>query len=345
MWSKVVTWLSELAPTAVDPETGEVLNITAEMRSEALANDEFIQIHYNRAGYHLHELGLVLATMRNQRLYLALGFRTLGDYCETQLGHSREWADRRIRTALALGVSATTLWQIPKMSQAKAERLALLDDGERMAFIERHPVADMTTRQLDAAVAKLKAQNEVAQRQIAFERERGEAMEHRVLQAEGKVKELEQRPPEVVEKAVPDPQVQAENERLQKRLADAERELKQLESKANADGLLDEKIRQKQREIKALAEQQRRMGPDYHDGGRDPEGGQKLAEAVAPIDEVVLRVLSKVKVLKSAGVGGPCNDDRIQELSEQLRDLAAVLDSILHDRSRRPINAEYRVVE
>jgi len=61
-----------------DPETGEVIEITQEIRDEAL------QVHGQIEGA-FWQLATALARIKNEQLYLALGFDSFRGYCESTL--------------------------------------------------------------------------------------------------------------------------------------------------------------------------------------------------------------------------------------------------------------------
>jgi hypothetical protein len=186
---------------------------------------------------------------------------------------------------------------------------------------------------------------EAVNRAKALERVAAEATK-RAEQAEARAKELAARPAQVVEKIVTrtvterDPKQAAEIDRLNRQLTETSKDLDKLRNQADKDGLLEQRIRQKEAELKRLADLQRKMGPDFHEPGTDPEGGRKLMEALQPVGNVILRAIGDARLLKERGVGGPCEDEWVKELSDRLKQLAANLDGILHQRANRPLNID-----
>jgi chemotaxis protein histidine kinase CheA len=236
--------------------------------------------------------------------------------------------------------------------------IALLDapPEEREHLVSEAP--DMTTRQLEEAV-----------REANRAKREAEEAKRRATDAEARAKAAEARPPQVVEKVIEvvksDPalvdeianlrrslhdkertltQRQQDYDRVQKFLSTTNQELNRLREQMDFDGTLSERITEKERQLRQLTELHKRIGVQFDEEGRDPDGGLKLLRAIQPIESVIIPVIGDVRLLKRAGVGGWSEDGQVKELSERLKQLATLLDDVLADRKTRSIIAEVREV-
>lgn len=320
------------AITAIDRDSGETVAITDTMRFQARRVHEDIIHHGNRSAEHMAAVAEALRQMRDQQLYLALGHTSFADYCETDLDISPQWANAQIQAASVLASIRNPGFQSIGVSHLRL--LARLPQEQRQEFIESNPVAGMTKRELEEAVReanRLRREAEQARQEAAA--------------AKADAERLANQPPQVVERVLADPRQLAEIERLNRSLKETEADLERLRQQADQDGLLSQKIRQKEQKIRELEERARRMGACFDDEQRDPNGGQRLTAVIQPLQSLILSVIGDVRIVKQAGAGGPCDDDQVKELADRLDQLSAMLRSILNDRRQRPINIEYTEVQ
>lgn len=249
-------------------------------------------------------------------------------YLRDQVQLSRTTAYRFMRAAREFDPVSP----VAQVEPSKVYALLELPAAERDAFIQEHDLAGMSKRGTEAAIADWRRKAEEAERKAA--------------EAEARARQAESRPlPPPQQVMVSDPQQQAELARLQRELDRATRQYTALLAKAEGQRQAETALKESRQKLAALAARMQRLGLQFDDGGRDQNGGLKLLEAIDPIHQVITRVLGDVQVLKRAGVGGWCEEQRVADLSRRLRDLAGLLDEILKDRRARPINVNPVEVE
>lgn len=198
------------------------LVVTAEY-NKAVLLDRKIKANAQAAQESLYEVCKGLKKMRDGKLYKELGYETLEEYSDTEVGIGRMQSHRFIKIAESFTEENVT--SMLHLGTTKMYLLAKLDEQEREAFIENNDIENTSTRELEAQIKQLKAENEkingytkeLAEKINEANREKEEAekkaqqmignmsvlktdkemLTESVEQLKAKIKELEERPVEV----------------------------------------------------------------------------------------------------------------------------------------------------
>lgn len=239
------------------------------------------------AQQNLFKMCCMLKRMRDEKLYRELGYTSFEDYCENEVGFSSRNARNYI--SVIENISEEKRKTFSTFGTSKLVLLASLSESEQEEIQQTVDLEDISVRKLKEEIAKLKEDNESAEKRAENERQRrmsaetdllsvkskNRSLTHDLDAAKNRITELEHQPITVVE----DMQVQQENERLRAELEHARETITEMErtdtsyelknAKAavrNLDRQLSEiaqenaneqnRIRQKyQKEINALREQ------------------------------------------------------------------------------------------
>ena len=165
-----------------------------------------------------------LKTMRDERLYLQLGFETFEEYAEKKVGIKQRQAYSYISTYEKLGPKY--LEENSSLGITKLELISQIDSYEREELIAEENVESLSVRELKEKVDEYKKQNE----QLTFQLE-----------------ELSQSPKEVI----PDETVSKENEELKAKIEELTEELTnaQKEAETTTKVVDEEKIKKQVSEI------------------------------------------------------------------------------------------------
>lgn len=120
---------------------------------KALALHQRIMANGQIAAQALVEFSLELKQMRDANMYKPLGFDSFESYVETAVGIKRRQAYNYIRVVERLG--AKEMHSIANFGITKLALIAKVAAEEREEFLEAHPVEEMSTRELEDAIAEL----------------------------------------------------------------------------------------------------------------------------------------------------------------------------------------------
>ena len=212
--------------------------IISEEHRQAVELHQKIMISANLAQQNLFEMCTGLKTMRDNKLYRELGYSNFEDYCENEVGFSREQGRKYISIIENISLeNANSSWHF---GVSKLYLLSTISEQEQQEISEKVDLESTTVKQLKAEIEKLKAEKSAKQIELSeakrnassaqvrlhetsVELERKckkcEELSDRLDDANEQIKELENRPIEV---AV---QESSDNERrLQETLRAIERE-------------------------------------------------------------------------------------------------------------------------
>lgn len=212
--------------------------IISEQHRQAVELHQKIMISANLAQQNLFEMCTGLKTMRDNKLYKELGYSNFEDYCENEVGFSREQGRKYISIIENISLeNANSSWHL---GVTKLALLATISEQEQQEISEKVNLESTTVKQLKAEIEKLKSEKaskqielseakrnassaQVRLHETSVELERKckkcEELSDRLDDANEQIKELENRPIEV---AV---QESSDNERrLQETLKAIERE-------------------------------------------------------------------------------------------------------------------------
>ena len=184
--------------------------------------------------------------MKIENLYVHLGYESFEDYAEKEFQIKRRQAYQYISVYEKLGEEF-----VQSNAQLGITKLALLaaaNPEDRAEIMENENVSDMTTRELEEALAKFKQQGEqlsmleeennelknAAKGREKLEKELEEARQ-KCIEQENKINELESAPVEVITKEVQVPDKKAEKELAEAKKAQkaAEKELQEAQEAKN----------------------------------------------------------------------------------------------------------------
>lgn len=186
--------------------------IISEQHRQAVELHQKIMISANLAQQNLFEMCTGLKTMRDNKLYKELGYSNFEDYCENEVGFSREQGRKYISIIENISLeNANSSWHL---GVTKLALLATISEQEQREISEKVNLESTTVKQLKAEIEKLKS--EKASKQIELSEAKRNASSAQVRLHETSV-ELERKCKKC--------------EELSDRLDDANEQIKELESR------------------------------------------------------------------------------------------------------------------
>lgn len=154
----------------------------------------------------LYEMCMGFKEMRDDKLYKELGYSDFGDYCEQEVGMTRQQVYRQI--AIVEKLPSDFVTSMLQIGSTKMYLLSNLDEAERSEIIENTDLENASVRELEQQIKQLRAERDKATAEkSAAEAEnaaRGDAvsalektkreLENRITALEKDIKELENRP-------------------------------------------------------------------------------------------------------------------------------------------------------
>lgn len=157
----------------------------------------------------LYEMCIGLKEMRDSKLYKELGYSDFGEFCEQEIGMTRQQVYRQI--AIVEKLPSDFVKSTLQIGSEKLYLLSTLSEEERAEITESTDVEDVSTRELKKQIKQLKADKDkaVAEKSAAeaesaaredavkaLEKTKLE-LEKRITALEANIKQLETRPIEV----------------------------------------------------------------------------------------------------------------------------------------------------
>lgn len=191
----------------------------------------------------LYEMCAGFKEMRDSKLYKELGYSDFGDYCEKEVGITRQQVYRYI--AIISKLPSDFVKSTLQIGTEKLYLLSTLSENERAEITENTDIEDVSTRELKKQIQQLKADKDkaVAEKSAAeaesaarkdavsaLEKAKRE-LEGRITELESDIKELENRPVETaVERVevIPDDYIKASV--MDKAVKDYNEQIEQLEN-------------------------------------------------------------------------------------------------------------------
>ncbi|MBQ8845067.1 MAG: hypothetical protein IJ008_03515 [Clostridia bacterium] len=189
----------------------------------------------------LLDLAKNLREMKEEELYLEVGFKTFDDYCEQVCGLKSRQAYNYIKVFDDLGEEF--LHSNAKIGISKLTLLTTLSEGEKIEIFDNVDIEGISVKKLKQEIEDLKKRNKV-QEDVVYEKDK---LKQEVVILKAKINELKNQNPKIVE-------VEKDNsENFKKKLLDLEYKLRitkdQLKDKEKN---LDEQLRSKDLEIEKL---------------------------------------------------------------------------------------------
>lgn len=234
----------------------------SEQHKQAIELHQKILVSANLAQQNIWDMCSGLKTMRDNKLYKELGYTNFEDYCENEVGFSREQGRKYISIIENISLeNANSSWHL---GVSKLYLLSTISEPEQAEIAEKLDLESTTVKQLKAEIEKLKVEKsnlndeketlqnsnnylktdfkEVCQNKAEVDRLLTKE-QNRNSELEAKIKELESRPIEV---AVAEPS--DSERRLNETIKALERENIKRNDELEAEYRENEKIVRKQLE-------------------------------------------------------------------------------------------------
>lgn len=120
----------------------------------------------------LYEVCRDLKTMRDEKLYISLGYEDFGAYCEEMAGIKARWAYDHIKTLEQLGKDV--LQSNASAGITKLELLTHVPALERQDFLEENSILELSVSELKKRIEELEKESGRRAEQISFLEEKAE---------------------------------------------------------------------------------------------------------------------------------------------------------------------------
>lgn len=202
--------------------------------------------------------GAVQIGTRLQEAKEKVGYGSFEDWCQENLNYSKRTAERFMKLATEFGGENSLLSNTTALSHfsiTKALSLLKVPEEERETFLEEHKVEDMTTRELEEEIKRLKEEKEEAEEEAESLRTGREDAEAEVSKMSREVEELKQQLQEAEKNAVDAAEIDILKEKLEKEKTKAKEAQEKLKKeKAARQTEIDAAIEKKQEELQKEAE-------------------------------------------------------------------------------------------
>lgn len=172
--------------------------------------DRRIKVSAQLAQQSLYDMCTAIKEMRDTKLYKELGYGNFEDYCEQEVGIKHSQAYRFISVAEKFDVNSFP--SMGKIGMTKLSLLAELDEPTRTEIIENTDLENTTVRELKGRIKTLEQQAEAAEEkadkltksenkawgEVSKLQTDSEMQKDKIAQLEQQIKELENRPIEVI---------------------------------------------------------------------------------------------------------------------------------------------------
>ena len=235
------------------PET-EVLSVEY-VKAKKLT--KHIKAHAQIAQESLYEVCKGLKEMRDNKLYKELNYSNFEEYCEKEVGLTRQHVYRYL--SIAENLSEDFVTSMLQIGTTKLSLLAKLDETEREQIQQNTDLNQVSVKELKNQITKLKDESTQTKKELEkVSQERDEKEQARKTLAEGyrklcaQVEELKKKPPETitVEDTTKIEELEAKLKEVQSRLDEKERKLAELS--VQAEPLYADSLKADEREFNAL---------------------------------------------------------------------------------------------
>lgn len=168
--------------------------LTAEY-AKAADLDRKIKVSAQLAQQSLYDMCMGLKEMRDNKLYKELGYQNFEEYCEKEVGFTRQSAYNYIRIAEKLPQDFVN--SSLQIGTKKLTLLATLDEPQREEIQQATDLESTSVKELKARIAELKAIADKSQGTISQLESELESKKNSITALEEQVEELESRPVEV----------------------------------------------------------------------------------------------------------------------------------------------------
>lgn len=132
----------------------------SEQHKQAIELHQKILVSANLAQQNIWDMCNGLKTMRDNKLYKELGYQNFEDYCENEVGFSREQGRKYISIIENISLeNANSSWHL---GVTKLALLATISEPEQAEIAEKLDLESTTVKQLKAEIDSLKAEKQEA---------------------------------------------------------------------------------------------------------------------------------------------------------------------------------------
>ena len=225
--------------------------------ARALKLDKHIKAHAQIAQESLYEVCKGLKEMRDNKLYKELNYSNFEEYCNKELGISRQQSYKYL--GIAENLSEDFVKSTLQIGTEKLSLLARLDEPEREQIQKKTDLEQTSVRELKNQIAQLKDEKNKQKNELEkIFQERDEKEQARASIAEAyrklfaQVEELKKKPLETVtvEDTTKIEELEAKLKEVQSRLDEKERKLAELS--VQAEPLYADSLKADEREFNAL---------------------------------------------------------------------------------------------
>lgn len=318
-----------LVPVITDEDSGEPVSITEEFRLTARHVHEEIMLRDRETARHMFALGAALKQLRDDRLYLALGFRSFAAYCDG-FQMSRQVAYDRIAAVDVLPQleAPEVVAPVRQISYTNALLLGKAHPDDRKTVAAAHDVSAMSKREVEAALTEAKQARLEAERQralaIAAEKRATDAQREKAALEE----ELRTRPTVEVPVVKPDDRAREENSRLREEVA----QLKAAQGRLGDLAATEERLRAG---IKTLQEQNEALRAERAQLEALQEEAFRVNKGLRELQDVVIRNRGLLETAKAREYGDWIDLQGIYDTETLLQAIIRDLHRITKDCVRR----------
>ena len=202
--------------------------------------------------------GAVQIGARLQEAKEQIGHGNFEDWCQENLNYSKRTAERFMKLATEFGGENSLLSNTTALSHfsiTKALSLLKVPEEERETFVEEHKIEDMTTRELEEEIKRLKEEKEEAEEEAESLRTGREDAEAEVNKMSREVEELKRQLQDAEKNAVDAAEINILKEKLEKEKTKAKEAQEKLKKeKAVRQEKIDAEIEKRKADMQKEAE-------------------------------------------------------------------------------------------
>lgn len=248
------------APTAVMPEQyTQAAQLHAEIINCARTAQE-----------NLYQMAMGFKKMRDEKLYIALGYDNFGDYCENETGMKR----RNVYTYISVieNLPQEFVQSTAQIGKEKLYLLSTISDTEREEIVENTDLESTTVKELKEKIKELESKKTAADKEA-------ETGKKQLAQRDEEINRLKGENIKLQGRAEKSDKIKEEKERLEQLLKEAEKRAKK-QPEPQSDPKDKEKIASLEAQIKEL--ESRPIDVVYE---KDDEEINRLKEKISQLEE------------------------------------------------------------
>ena len=140
------------------------VTVLSDKKKQAIELNEQIIFKAQLAQKNLYDMCVMLKQMRDDKLYKELGYANFEDYCENEVGFSREQGRKYI--SIIENTNANSSWHL---GVTKLYLLSTLSESQQEEIQQIVNVEDVSVKKLKAEIERLKEQSKKNERELSEE--------------------------------------------------------------------------------------------------------------------------------------------------------------------------------